>query len=220
MTAAIVRAGGAALLALGMIVLLADPALAHEERTVGKYHLAVGFGDEPAYAGFENSVQMFLHYSKTDKPVVNLGNTLKVQVSYGSQKMAPLSMEPDFEIGESGTPGDYRGWFIPTRPGRYSFHFTGSILGQKINETFKSGATTFSNVDDPQSVELPAKDPTIGQLNDRLAREVPRLNGNISAARADLSGTTTTARNLAIAGVAIGLVALVVALLGTLRKSG
>jgi hypothetical protein len=30
-----------------LIPLLAGPAGAHEERTVGKYHFVVGFGDEP-----------------------------------------------------------------------------------------------------------------------------------------------------------------------------
>jgi hypothetical protein len=220
MTRALIRAGGAAALALSLIVLLAGPAAAHEERTVGRYDFAVGFGDEPAYAGLKNSVQMLLHYASSGKPVVNLGNTLDVQIAYGSKRMPRLSMEPDFEVGESGTPGDYRGWFIPTRPGRYSFHFTGSVLGQRVNETFKSGVATFSNVQDPQGVEFPAKDPTIGQLNDRLDREIPRVNGHISAARAELSDATTTARNLAIAGVVIGLIALAVALFGPFRKSG
>jgi hypothetical protein len=38
----------AATLAALLIPLLAGPAAAHQEKTVGKYHLAVGFGDEPA----------------------------------------------------------------------------------------------------------------------------------------------------------------------------
>ncbi|MEA2508960.1 MAG: hypothetical protein QOG21_1042, partial [Actinomycetota bacterium] len=181
-------------------------------------HFAVGFGDEPAYAGQKNSVQLFLHDQSTDKPIVNLGPTLKVQVAYGSQKMPPITMEPDFEIGESGIPGDYRGWFIPTRPGRYSFHFTGSIRGQKVNETFKSGATTFSNVEDPQGVEFPAKDPTVGQLNDLVGRETTRLNQAVAAARSDASSKATTARNFALVAVALGVVALALAV-GALRRN-
>ena len=123
-------------IAIGLIVLQAGTASAHEERVVGRYHLAVGFGDEPAYAGVENSVQLFLHDARTDKPVVDLGPTLKVQVMTGSKTMPPLVLEPDFEVGEFGTPGDYRAFFIPTRPGDYTFHFTGSIKGQKIDESF------------------------------------------------------------------------------------
>src|SRR5437867_288285 len=85
--------------ALALIVLMSGPALAHEERVVDKYHFAVGFGDEPAYAGQKNSVQLFLNDAKTDKAVTDLGNTLQVQVSYQGLKMPPLTMEPDFEIG-------------------------------------------------------------------------------------------------------------------------
>jgi hypothetical protein len=212
------RAGGATAIAVALLLVICGPAMAHEERKVGRYHFAVGFGDEPAYAAQKNSVQLFLNDARSDKPVLNLGPTLKVQVAYGSQKMAPITMEPDFEVGESGTPGDYRGWFIPTRPGEYSFHFTGSIRGQKIDETFKSGPTTFSNVEDPQSVEFPAKDPTAGQLNDLVTRETNRLRTGIATARSDTSGQATTARNLALVALALGAIALAITLVGSRRK--
>jgi hypothetical protein len=218
MSRALRRAGGATAIALALTLVFCAPAMAHEERKVGRFHFAVGFGDEPAYAAQKNSVQLFLSDERTGKPVLNLGPTLKVQVAYGSQKMPAITMEPDFEIGESGTPGDYRGWFIPTRPGTYSFHFTGSIGGQKVNETFKSGPTTFSDVIDPQTVEFPAKDPTAGQLNDLVTRETNRLQAGIAAARSDTSSQATTARNVAIVAVALGAVALVIALVGLKRK--
>lgn len=204
----------------GVILGLCGPAFAHEERKVGRYHFAVGFGDEPAYAGLKNSVQMFLGNESTGKPVNNLGNTLRVQVSYASQKMAPITMEPDFEIGESGTPGDYRGWFIPTRPGVYSFHFTGSIHGQKVDQTFKSGPKTFSNVEDPQTVEFPAKDPTAGQLNDLVNRETSRLRGDITAARSDMGNQAANGRNLALVALALAIIAMGLAIFGVRRKAG
>jgi hypothetical protein len=41
-----------ALTLAGLLVpLLASPAAAHEQRTVGKYSMVVGFGTEPAFAG-------------------------------------------------------------------------------------------------------------------------------------------------------------------------
>jgi hypothetical protein len=215
---AVMRAGGATSIVMAMILALSGQAAAHEERKLGRFHLAVGFGDEPAYAGQKNSVQLLLSDATSDNPVIDLGSTLQVQVAYGSQNMPSITMEPDFEIGESGTPGDYRGWFIPTRPGRYSFHFTGSIHGQKIDTTFKSGATTFSNVEDPQSVEFPAKDPTTGQLNDLLTRETGRIRTDIAAARSDASSDATTARNLALVAVALAAVALGIAMTSR-RKS-
>jgi hypothetical protein len=215
---AVMRAGGATSIVMAMVLALSGAAAAHEERKVGRFHLAVGFGDEPAYAGQKNSVQVLLSDATSDTPVLDLGSTLQVQVAYGSQNMPAITMEPDFEIGESGTPGDYRGWFIPSRPGSYSFHFTGSIHGQKIDTTFKSGPSTFSNVEDPQSVEFPAKDPTTGQLNDLLTRETGRIRTDIAAARSDASSDATTARNLALIAVALAAVALVIAMTSR-RKS-
>jgi hypothetical protein len=70
-------------LMLTTLVMLADPAAAHEERDVGGFTLAVGFGQEPAYAGQPNSVQMIL--SRAGKPVTDLGDTLSVSVAFGDQ---------------------------------------------------------------------------------------------------------------------------------------
>jgi hypothetical protein len=118
-------------------VITAAPADAHEQRDIGPYHVEVGFGDEPPYAGFPNSVQFILTDAKTGKPVTNLGNSLKVAVTYGT-KTEPLALVPNFEVGGDGVPGDYRAWFIPTAPGTYAFHFTGSIQGTNVDETFTS----------------------------------------------------------------------------------
>src|SRR3954452_10060046 len=173
--------GGAALtvaLAGALVVVPAGVASAHEEREIGPYTVAVGFGDEPAYAGGENSVQMFIHETKGDKPVVDLGPTVNVQLSYGDQQSDQLTMEPNFEVGEFGIPGDYRAFFFPTRPGDYTFHFTGDIKGTKVDETFRSGPDTFDRVQDPASVEFPAQDPTLGEL----AEAVQRLQGRLEAA--------------------------------------
>src|SRR6266542_1687591 len=168
----------------GMLMALtgAGPASAHEERKIGKYNVEVGFGDEPAYTGDKNSVVMFLN-DANDKPVVDLGDTLKVDITTGTstddtQKLS-MTMQPNFEVGGDGTPGDYRAWFIPTAPGPYTFHFTGSIKGQKVDEKFTSSPTTFDEVQDPAKVEFPAKDPTTGQLSARVDRETQRLNASL-----------------------------------------
>ncbi len=74
----------------------AAPAFAHEARDVGAYHFLVGWGNEPAYAGQENSVQLVLAYLESGKPVVNLGTTLHVTVIFGSQSMV-FGLEPTFD---------------------------------------------------------------------------------------------------------------------------
>jgi hypothetical protein len=197
-----------------LIPLLAGPAAAHQAKTVGKYHFVVGFGDEPAYAGEKNSVQLLLA-DANDKPVTDLGDTLKVAVTTGSAEPLQLSMEPFFEVGEFGTPGDYRAFFIPTAPGSYSFHFTGTIKGQKVDQTFKSGPQTFSDIDDPAQVQYPVKQPTGGQLATRADRETARINAALTAERDQAKSDASSARTLAVLGLvvgALGLVAGVVAL--------
>lgn len=189
--------------------LLATPALAHEERTVGKYHLAVGFGDEPAYTGQENSVQMFLH-DANDNPITDLGPTLQVEVKFGNQTLPALTMEPNFEVGEFGIPGDYRAFFFPTRPGDYTFHFTGTIKGQKIDESFTSSPSTFSSVEDASKVEFPAKDPSTGQLADRLTREIPRVQQTAAAAAKRATDKASSAKMLGLVGIIVGAVGIAV----------
>ena len=45
---------------LGIVLVLAGPAAAHERRTVGAYVMSVGWADEPPYAGAKNGVQLLL----------------------------------------------------------------------------------------------------------------------------------------------------------------
>ena len=203
-------------LMLTMLALLAGPAAAHEEREVGGFALVVGFGQEPAYAGQPNSVQLLL--SKGGNPITDLGDTLSVAVGFGDQSK-DVSVEPFFEIGEFGTPGDYRAWFIPTRAGQYSFHFTGTIRGTKIDETFTSGPKTFGDVVSPADVEFPVQDPTNGELADRIDREIPRLETSIADLKtsADRSigsavDDASGARTIALVGVALGALGLIAAI--------
>ena len=202
--------GALAALALAalLIPLFAGPASAHEEKTVGRYHFVVGFGDEPAYAGEKNSVQLILA-DANDKPVTDLTDTLKVAVTTGSSEPLELSMEPFFEVGEFGTPGDYRAFFIPTAPGSYSFHFTGTIKGQKVDQTFKSGPQSFSDIEDPAQVQYPIKQPTGGQLATRADRETARVDAALTAERDQAKSDAASARTLAIIGLVVGILGLV-----------
>jgi hypothetical protein len=203
-------------LATAFVLALSAPAFAHEERAVGAYHFVVGWGDEPAYSGLKNSVQ-FILATKAGKPVTNLGDSLKVEVIFGQQKME-LPLEPAFDPEEGfGTLGDYRGWIIPTSPGTYTFHFFGSIGRQKVDERFTSGPTTFDDVADPAEVEFPTKVPTGTELAGRLDREIPRLTAAVASARNEAEDKADSARTLAIIGMivgAVGLVLAVVALIG------
>jgi hypothetical protein len=200
--------------ALGAALLLtATPALAHESRPVdNKFQLTVGWGDEPAYAGFKNSVQLILA-DAAKKPITDLGDTLKVEVSSGSQKMT-LPVVANFEIGEFGEPGDYRAWLIPTRPGTYSFHVTGTIHGAAVDQTFTSGETTFDDIKTATEVEFPAKDPTTGDLAQRLDRSTARVATVAKTAKDDAG----SAKTVGIIGIVIGTLGLLAGAAGLTRK--
>jgi hypothetical protein len=212
-------------LGLGALLasLLATPAAAHEDRKSGKLSMAVGFGDEPAYAGERNSVQLILS-DGAGKPVVDLGDAMKVEVTAESTPGAKLNMafEPFFEVGEFGTPGDYRAFFIPTTPGKYTFHITGTYKGRKVDQKFTSSKTGFDEVVDPATVKFPIKDPTTAQLAERLNREVPRLNSALAASQAaeqQARDQASTARTLAVVGIAVGLLGLLVGGIALARRS-
>lgn len=183
----------------------AAPASAHETRAAGPVRFVVGWGDEPSFTGFKNSVQVSV--SETNgSPVTDLGDGLTVEVIKGEDKTT-LPLVPNFRVGGFGTPGDYRAWLTPTRPGGYTFHLTGTVRGQKVDETFTSSKTTFNDVEDVTNIAFPAKDPSTGQLATRIDREVPRLE----AAVREAEDQADSARTLALVGVAVGAIGLLAA---------
>jgi hypothetical protein len=202
----------AAASALTVLVLTAAPALAHEGRKLGDLEMVVGWGTEPAYAGEVNGVQLLLvHHGE---PVVDLGDTLDVEVTFGDET-EPLTLEPFFEVGEFGTPGDYRAFLIPTEPGQYSFHFSGTIDGEEVDETFTSGPGTFDDVENPQAAQFPVEQPSTGELAERIDREVPRLTGSIEEAQAAANAAAddaSSANTLGLIGIIVGAVGLTVAI--------
>ena len=207
-----VRAMFAASLCVALMLLGAAPALAHEGRRLGDLEMEVGWGTEPAYAGEVNSVQILLVHD--GKPVVDLGDTLDVEVTFGDQTQS-FPIQPNFEPGEFGKPGDYRAWLIPTTSGQYSFHVTGTIDGEDVDETFTSGPTTFDDIENPQSVEFPVQQPSAGELAERIDRVEPRLAGAIGGVKDDVQATAddaSSAKTIGLIGLAVGAIGLIVAI--------
>ena len=189
-----------AALALGLAALLvplwAGAAAAHEGKKVGRYRVAVGFGQEPAYAGQANSAQVLIT-DAAGQPVTDLGDTLKVMVMMGKQTM-DMSLEPFFQVGEFGTPGDYRAFFIPSTPGKYTFHLPGTIKGQPVSQVFMSSPNVPAQVQDPARAAFPKlAQPTTGQVAQRLDRETARLGTSLRSAMAASSAADQRSRDTA-----------------------
>lgn len=162
----------ASAIALGLLMLGAAPAGAHEQRKVGVYQLTIGWQNEPTYAGVLNAVQLIIK-DATGNPVDDLGSptSLQITVSTGTKTSDPLDIQPSFDPDTNlGTHGEFDAAVIPTTPGTYSFHLTGTIKGQKVDEKFTSSDKTFDDVHAPAAVEFPNQDPTNGELATNLNR--------------------------------------------------
>ncbi len=199
-------------LAGALVLLLAGPALAHGEYDHDGVAVATGFQTEPAYVGQPNALE--LEISKGGQPVTDVGQgDLKVGVSFGGQDTA-LTLEPNFEVGEWGTPGDYIASFIPTQPGKYTFTIDGTVAGEHITYSMTSGPDTFSEVVDPASAMFPPVDaPSNTDLNAKLDATSARTDSSISSAQ----DTADTAKTVAIIAAVVAIVSIVVAMIGWRR---
>jgi hypothetical protein len=208
--------GAALSLALLLPLMFTAMASAHERRQVGSYVMRVGWADEPTYAGVKNSVQLLLS-DASGKPVTDLPEDLKVEIIFGKEKMGPLPLEAAF--GKTfGRPGDFRAAIIPTRPGNYTFHFVGTLNGQRVDQSFTSSDKTFDPVTEAAAIEFPAKDPSPGELAGRLERFGPRIDESVASAR-DAAAAASQARALAIIGILAGAVGIVVGVSSGRRRT-
>ncbi len=141
-----VRLGVVLAVALALFATVA----AHEGREVGdgKYDIVFGWRVEPAYTNLLNGPELEIA-DAAEKPVEGLDETLKLEVSYGGKtKLLKLRAVAD-------SAGHYTSDLIPTQPGDYSFHLTGTIGDVTVDETFDSSKGEFSSVDPITDIQFP-----------------------------------------------------------------
>lgn len=167
-------------------------AFAHESRDVadGTYAMVVGFLSEPAYIGQPNGLDLKVT-KYGGKPPTDLDQSLTVDVITGSNPPMALTLAP---LGD----GAWAGYFIPTVAGDYSFHISGTIEDQPVDETFTSSPNGFASVESTTDAAYPPLVTSTG----------PDVSAQIDAAQDDAS----SARTLGIIGIAVGAVGLVAAL--------
>ena len=135
---------------LGFSILATGSVAAHEERTVAtSYSFVVGFIEEPAISGDTNGISV--EVTKAGAPVEGLADTLKAQIVFGDQTK-DVALTPVFN-----KPGAYEAVFIPTAPGDYAFHFTGTVEDAAVDETFTSSPEGFDSVADRADFEFPVE---------------------------------------------------------------
>jgi len=165
---------------------------AHEKIRIGTLQLTIGWSDEPAFAGSRNSVEVEMA-DPSGSPVADLPDGLTVEVRFGDRHVTmPL-------LAAGRQRGTFRAWIIPTRVGTYAFRITGRLKDQLIDVTSTCSEKTFPCVIDPADVQFPEKDPSAGQLADRIIQSQPRVEQAVDGA--------SEARMLSFVSLAIAAVA-------------
>jgi hypothetical protein len=177
----------AAVLAGSVLAALAPGAAAHSGIQVGEYLLAIGWRTEPAFVGQPNAVQVAIAHHADDSPVTDLAaDALAVVVSTAGVASPPLALEPAFDAAEgTGALGEYGAALVPTAPGDYTFHITGSIHGTAVDVTLASGADTFDPVVGSGDLEFPDRLPSL----DEVATHLDRIDARIAALQSAAPGS-------------------------------
>lgn len=204
-------------------LLFVPTVMAHVQEHVGPYALEIGWKIEPAYVGQPNAVQVTVHDAQ-DQPVTDLGaDDIKVVVSTADQQSQPFSFEPGWDPADGEGPlGEYDAALVPTAPGDYSFHITGTIKGQAVDITLASSETTFDPVIGTSDAEFPAKLPTMAEVVtrlDRLDSRISELQGGggptqaaVDAAQAAASDARAAADRALLVGAGLGILGTVLAI--------
>jgi len=221
-------------------MLIAGVADAHIVKTFGTYTVALGWVHEPTYVGEQNAVQVVVK-DAAGKAVTDLNDgDLKVTVSVGGKTSDPLDLLNTFDPDTGlGIPGDYEAPLIPTAPGDYTFHLSGTIDGTAVDETATSSDSTFNSVVDATGIQFPNQLPALTEIITRLDRIDARLSASpapssaaaapssepifnaVDAASAAAANAQSSANEalligglIGAAGVIIGLAALFMAMRG------
>jgi hypothetical protein len=194
--------------ALFLALAVSSTASAHVVKQFGTYSVAMGWLHEPTYVGVENSIQVVVK-DASGKPVDDLQpGDLTVVVSAAGQQTAALPLQPSFDPDTGlGTPGEYTASIIPTQVGDYTFHLSGSVHGQPVDETATSSDQTFNSVDAGTDVQFPVKLPVLGDLSTLIQRVDGRVaTANTAAAQAEQAAgkASDDARRALLVGSIVG----------------
>ena len=154
-----------------LTMLSAGAVTAHEERNVAGYSFEVGFIDEPVFVGDKSGLRLLRPQGRHSRRRCTK-STVKAEVIYQGQKRdLPIEARED-------DPGAYQSEFIPTAAGAYTFHLTGTVEGQAIDESFTSSPTGFNKVQALSSGQFPVVFPAQADVIADARRAGPQPPGH------------------------------------------
>jgi len=219
------RSARIALIAVAAVAgLVAAPAtaLGHTVQHAGSYTLEIGWKAEPTYVAVPNAVSVTIT-DASGKPVNDLGaDDLRVVVTTANTPSPDLAFDPGFDPEElEGPLGEYDAAIVPTAPGDYTFHITGTVHGQKVDISVTSGETTFDPVKESTNLQFPTKLPSVAEVATRLDRIDTRVQqlqagtggptaSDVAAAQATAADAKAAALQALLVGVVVGGAGLIV----------
>jgi hypothetical protein len=154
----------------------AVPSLAHERAEFGDYTLIVGWENEPVIVDERNAV--ILEVYRQGEPVSGLEGTLRLELLYAGRSFRG-------NLHPSGAPGHYRAEVVPTARGQYAVRLFGQIETLEIDEQIEP-----EEVLARRTLQFPEAQPDQREM---------------LATITDLEAQAARANQLALAGLAAGL---------------
>lgn len=193
------RLASLTLAALAMVLLVSPTAaLAHGDIGSGTTSLVVGWGTEPAYAGFPNTVEVTAEVDGEPRNDARL----RVTVHFGEADSTTASEELLLEKA-FGRDGTYHASIIPTEAGTYTFRIVGRVGEDEIDETITSGDDTFDDVQEPTELQFPTKLVPQSDLADQLVGQATAATAATDAAK-EAKDAASGARIIALIALAVG----------------
>ncbi|MGH9140699.1 MAG: hypothetical protein ACRD3J_19770 [Thermoanaerobaculia bacterium] len=198
------RRCGASITVAALVAMLAAAVSGHEKKTVGGVQLTIGWADEPVFSGARNAVELRVA-DAAGVPMDDPDASFMVDVSFGDERIT-------LPLVRTREPAVFKAWLLPNRSGTYTFHITGKVKGQPIDTTSTCSDKTFDCVTDVSAIQFPAKDPSMGQLAERVNRTLPREEQALEQ--------TAGARRMAVASIVVAALALGGVIFVSLRRNG
>jgi hypothetical protein len=142
----------AAIVIASLWLVAAQPALAHEERTAGRYTMLVGLIGEPFLQGPRFGFEFWV--TEAGRRVGGVEQTLRAEVVHNG-------VARSLAIVEREDAGHYEAEFSAPEDGAYALRIVGTVEGQAMDESFQFqlvppvGGTTGGSVGAPSSASDP-----------------------------------------------------------------